>query len=167
LTVRIRIPVNARRSRPALGPSHQAEQSNDQSTKQTQQINRTGFKIQNKKVFRPINVIVVAQQQDLYSPRRPERPCGRSSFEINGYFPWREGSRGVKATTHFHVMTILRISGPLPPLPHKFVRGAHRDNFTFTYVIKRSCEVFDDDSLCQTLTAAKCSLSAEKAYIYL
>jgi len=35
-----------------------------------------------------------------------------------GLFPWEQSGRGVKLTTHFHLVPRLRMHGCVSPLPH-------------------------------------------------
>jgi hypothetical protein len=75
----------------------------------------------------------------FFSPPRPQRLWGPPSLLSNEYqslFPWRWSVRGVKLTTHLHLVPRSRMSGAVPAPPNTPPwRGAqlrHRDNFTFT-----------------------------------
>jgi hypothetical protein len=63
---------------------------------------------------------------------------GPSSLLFNGYqglLSWGQSGRGMKLTTHLHLVSRSRMRGAIPPLPNTpSWRGAqlkHRDNFTF------------------------------------
>jgi hypothetical protein len=62
---------------------------------------------------------------------------GLLSNEYQGLFLWGQSGRGVKVTTHLHLVPRSRIHGAIPPLPqHAFICGAHlnfRDDFTFIF----------------------------------
>jgi len=72
-------------------------------------------------------------------PPRPDRLWGPYSFLSKGYqglFPWGYSRRGVKLTTHLHLVPRSRMRGAIRPLPqYALWRGAQlknrRDNFTF------------------------------------
>jgi len=73
------------------------------------------------------------------SPPRPDRLCGPTSLLFNvyqGLFPWGQSGRGVKLTTHLHLVPRSRIRRTIPPLPNtpswRGARLKHRDNFSFT-----------------------------------
>jgi hypothetical protein len=93
-----------------------------------------------------------------------EWPCGRPNFEINVHFPLEGRQPGCqgdhsppcnddiknKWTPNFSLSnSFMACTGTVAPL-HMLSKDAAKS--------------FDDDPLCQTQTAAKCSLSAEKAY---
>jgi hypothetical protein len=68
-------------------------------------------------------------------------PASRPALEPDGYqglVPWRQSGRGVKLTTHLHLVPRSRIHGAIPPLSNTSSwRGAqlkHRD-FTFTFIL--------------------------------
>jgi hypothetical protein len=54
------------------------------------------------------------------SPPRPERLWSLPSLLSSGYhglFPWVKSGRGVKLTTHLHLVPRSRMRGTIPPLP--------------------------------------------------
>jgi hypothetical protein len=59
-----------------------------------------------------------------------------ASNRCHEYLPRRQSGRGVKLTSHLHIMSRLRLSGDIPLLPlYVRLHILDRDNFTFT----RSC----------------------------
>jgi hypothetical protein len=52
------------------------------------------------------------------SPPRPDRLWSPSSLLSNGYqlFPWRYNGRGVKLTTHLHLVPRSKLHGSIPSL---------------------------------------------------
>jgi len=52
----------------------------------------------------------------ISSVARPDRLWGPPS--LLGLFPWGGNGRGVKLTTHLHVMPRLGMRGAMPPLPN-------------------------------------------------
>jgi hypothetical protein len=78
------------------------------------------------------------------SPLRPDRLRGPPNLLCNGYqglFPLEQSGRGVKLTTHLHLVARSIMRGAIPPLPqYAFmawysVKKKHRDNFTFTNIL--------------------------------
>jgi hypothetical protein len=74
-------------------------------------------------------------------PPRPERLWGPPSLLSNGYqglCPWGQSGRGVKLTTHLHLVPRLRMRGAVPPLfLYVFMVCClvkHRDKFTFNFL---------------------------------
>ena len=61
------------------------------------------------------------------SPKRPDRLWHSPSLLFNRYlvFSREKNGRGMKLTTHLHLVPRLRMSGATPLLPH----GVDRDNF--------------------------------------
>jgi hypothetical protein len=56
----------------------------------------------------------------LHSPKRPNSLWGPPSPLFNGYqgrFPQGSSNQRVKLTVHFHLLSRLRMSGAIPPLP--------------------------------------------------
>jgi hypothetical protein len=54
------------------------------------------------------------------SPPRPDRLWGSPNLLSNGYqrlSTWRQSGRGVKLTTHLHLVPRSRMRGAIPPLP--------------------------------------------------
>jgi hypothetical protein len=48
--------------------------------------------------------------------------------------PWGQTCRGVKFTTHVHVLQSLRMSGAMLPFPLYTFCGPHRNSFIFTFI---------------------------------
>jgi hypothetical protein len=72
-------------------------------------------------------------------PSRPDRLWGPPSHLSNGYqglsLPGGKRGRGVKLTTHLHLVLRSRMRGDIPPLPQyvfmPWCLVKHRDNFAF------------------------------------
>jgi hypothetical protein len=88
----------------------------------------------------------------MFSSRhRPDRFWGPQSLLSNGYrglFPRVYSGRGVKVTTHLHLVPRSRKRGSIHPLPHtpswrSVYLVKHRQNFTFTLHLRRRGRVKD------------------------
>jgi hypothetical protein len=71
------------------------------------------------------------------SPLRPERLWGPPSLLSNRYqvlFPWGQSGRGVKLTTHLHLVPRSKMRRAIPPLPQYVFMAwflvKHKVNFT-------------------------------------
>jgi hypothetical protein len=71
-------------------------------------------------------------------------PVQTASYPMSdkGLFPWGYSSRGVKLTTHLHLVSRSRMCGAIPAVPNipswQGIQLNPRDNFfTFTFCIKQ------------------------------
>jgi hypothetical protein len=64
------------------------------------------------------------QEQEFFLFATAFRQTSLLFNEEREIFTWVKGVRGVKLTTHLHLVQRLRMRGAIPPLPHTSWRGA-------------------------------------------
>jgi hypothetical protein len=95
-----------------------------------------------------------------YWNQRPDRLWVPPNLLSNGYrvFPWWYSSRGIKLTTHLHLLLRLRMHGAIPPLPCTYLwRGAEL-NTRLTLPFSHACCMqprFDNCNICWRLQVMK------------
>jgi hypothetical protein len=85
-----------------------------------------------------LNFLVIINS-GFSSPKRPDGFFGPPNLLLNEYggsFP-RQSDRGVKLTTHLHLVPGVGISTAIPLSPIHLL-GVSRDNFTFTFYLNNS-----------------------------